>query len=88
MIADRGRISVSSSNNHSQVAGEMDLTKPQFATLLFKSQQECAELWSDILNAANVIKQTCQADKPKPETAEQEANAYTDAEESSPSTDL
>lgn len=88
MIADRGRISISSPNSQSQIAGEMDLTKPQFATLLFKSQQECAELWSDILNGANVIKQTCQADKPKPESTAQEANAYTDAEESSPSTDL
>ncbi|MDC5855044.1 AsmA family protein [Vibrio europaeus] len=88
MIADRGRISVSSSTSHSQVAGEMDLTKPQFATLLFKSQQECAELWSDILNGANVIKQTCKVDKPQPTTNTQEASNYTEMEESLPSTDL
>lgn len=88
MIADRGRISISSPNSQSQIAGEMDLTKPQFATLLFKSQQECLELWSDILNGANVIKQTCKADKPQPTKNTQEASNYKEAEESLPSTDL
>jgi len=83
MIADRGRITVSSPNRTSQIAGEMDLTKPQFATLLFKSQHDCAELWSDILNGANVIKQTCE-----PQSIPPSPERHSSDTESSPSTDL
>ncbi|OAJ96076.1 AsmA family protein [Vibrio bivalvicida] len=88
MTADRGRITVSSPNSISQIAGEMDLTKPQFSTLLFKSQHDCAELWSDILSATNVIKQTCKPDKPQPITPSPELEIHSSATESSPSTDL
>ncbi|KJY84088.1 membrane assembly protein AsmA [Vibrio galatheae] len=59
ITADRGRITLTSPDGQSQLAGGVDLTKPQFATLLLKSQQECVELWSDMINGANVIKQTC-----------------------------
>jgi len=59
--ADRGRVIVQSVSQSevTQIAGEMDLTKPQYATLLLKSEQACLQLWSDIINGANVIKTTC-----------------------------
>ncbi|MEF1289014.1 AsmA family protein [Vibrio sp. M260118] len=81
--ADRGRVTINSSNTETQVAGEMDLTKPQFATLLLKSEQECSELWSDILNRANVIKQTCDA----PASA-QTPSDHSPEGSSTPNTDL
>ncbi|UPQ88042.1 AsmA family protein [Vibrio sinaloensis] len=57
--ADRGRIRVQGQSDPVQLAGEWDLTKPAFASLLLQSRQQCAELWSDILSHTNVIKSVC-----------------------------
>ncbi|WP_100754348.1 AsmA family protein [Vibrio salilacus] len=57
--ADRGRITITGDNNQTQLAGQVDLTKPQYASLLIQSQQRCLEFWSDILSKTNVINATC-----------------------------
>lgn len=83
--ADRGRIEISGKEGRTQIAGEVDLTKPEFATLLLKSEQECQELWSDVLGKANVIKQTCDQIKPpysEASSAQQQEAGY------EPNTDL
>lgn len=59
---DRGRITIDGKSDSTHLAGQVDLTKAEYATILLKSHQPCLELWSDILNRANVIKKTC--DKP------------------------
>ncbi|RTZ14583.1 AsmA family protein [Vibrio aquaticus] len=59
---DRGRITIDGKSDTTHLAGQADLTKAEYATILLKSHQPCLELWSDILNRANVIKKTC--DKP------------------------
>ncbi|MGD8233950.1 AsmA family protein [Vibrio sp. TRT 1302] len=62
--ADRGRMVIAGGNDNAQIAGEVDLTKLEFATLLLKAEQKCQELWSDVLGKANVIKQTCSDKEP------------------------
>ncbi|WP_176286555.1 AsmA family protein [Vibrio sp. JPW-9-11-11] len=57
--ADRGRVSVQGKQDTLQLAGEWDLTKAPFASLLIQSRQECLELWSDIVAHTNVIKSVC-----------------------------
>ena len=57
--ADRGRITIAGRNHQSQLAGQVDLTKPQYASLLVQSQQRCLELWSDVISKTNVIKVVC-----------------------------
>lgn len=86
--ADRGRIAVFSTKGATQLAGEMDLTKPQFATLLLKSEQPCLQLWSDLINGANVIKATCDTPKHTEPKASQVEDAQDSEPESEPSTTL
>ncbi|WP_038175449.1 AsmA family protein [Vibrio pacinii] len=57
--ADRGRVTITGGNNQTQLAGQVDLTKPQYASLLMQSQQRCLELWSDVISKTNVINVTC-----------------------------
>ena len=83
--ADRGRILIAAQEGTTQLAGEADLTKPQLATLLLKSEQTCQELWSDILGKANVIKQTCGEKSPQ---SPQASDAQESAVASGPSTAL
>lgn len=86
--ADRGRIIVHSTEGATQLAGEMDLTKPQFATLLLKSHQPCLQLWSDLINGANVIKATCDTPKHTEPKAPQAEENQDSEPESGPNTTL
>ncbi|WP_231566530.1 AsmA family protein [Vibrio caribbeanicus] len=58
--ADRGRLSLSSKGEEAELTGHIDMLKPEFATLLFRTQTPCQRLWSDIFSLTNVIEQTCQ----------------------------
>lgn len=59
LLADRGRIAIHSVASNSELAGQIDLTKTEFATLILRSDHQCQQLWSDILDRANVIKLRC-----------------------------
>ncbi|MCG9597733.1 AsmA family protein [Vibrio sp. Isolate25] len=56
---DRGRIKVSSDGESAELAGQIDLTKPQFGTLIFTSKHHCQRLWSDIFTRTNIIEDVC-----------------------------
>ncbi len=62
--ADRGRLSLSSKGEEAELKGYIDMLKPEFATLLFRTQTPCQRLWSDIFSLTNVIEQTCQEAAP------------------------
>ena len=57
--ADRGRIEIASKGENAQLAGTLDMTKPEFGTLIFTSEHNCQRLWSDIFNLTNVIQDVC-----------------------------
>lgn len=59
--ADRGRISIASHSDNAQLSGQVDLAKPEFATLLFNMNHGCEQLWSAIFEQTNRIKNRCQS---------------------------
>ncbi|WP_394145836.1 AsmA family protein [Vibrio atypicus] len=64
--ADRGRIQIESKSDNAQMTGVIDLTKPEFATLLFETSQQCQRLWSDIFSRTNVIEDNCEEEVAPP----------------------
>lgn len=66
IAADRGRVQIVSKSELAELTGRVDMTKPEFATLLFSSQNGCQRLWSDIFSLTNVIEQTCSQQKLTP----------------------
>ncbi len=57
--ADRGRLTIHSASSSSEIAGNVDLTKPEFATLILRTQHQCHQLWSDLIERANQIELRC-----------------------------
>lgn len=57
--ADRGRVTVQSKSENAQLSGRLDLTKPKFGTLILNINHECQQLWSEIFDLTNVIKNVC-----------------------------
>ncbi|MDN3608568.1 AsmA family protein [Vibrio ostreicida] len=59
LSADRGRITINAHSDSAQLAGRIDLTKPQFGSLIFTTQQGCQRLWSDVIALKSVVKEMC-----------------------------
>lgn len=78
--ADRGRIEIASKGENAQLAGTLDMTKPEFGTLIFTSEHNCQRLWSDILNLTNVIQDVC-GEPIEPIVPANEANHSSEDEE-------
>ena len=78
--ADRGRIEIASKGEKAQLAGTLDLTKPEFGTLIFTSEHNCQRLWSDIFNLTNVIQDVC-GEPIEPIVPANEANHSSEDEE-------
>ncbi len=57
--ADRGRIRIQSQAEKGALVGQLDLTKPQFGTLILNINQACQQLWSEVFDLTNVISQVC-----------------------------
>jgi hypothetical protein len=82
--ADRGRLTIHSASKSSEIAGNVDLTKPEFATLILRSQHQCHQLWSDLIERANQIEVRCA--EPSIDSAPPANQASVEPQE--PSTDL
>ena len=82
---DRGRINIKAQGNKAELAGNIDLTKYHFGTLIFTSENDCKRLWSDVLSQTNVIQQTCSSptNNSSPSTQAQDSSL----DEGKPSTD-
>ncbi|KIE19526.1 membrane assembly protein AsmA [Vibrio sinaloensis] len=81
--ADRGRLSLSSKGEEAELTGHIDMLKPEFATLLFRTQTPCQRLWSDIFSLTNVIEQTCQEAEATPPAHADGAQHQEEASDSS-----
>ena len=76
---DRGRMQITAKGEKAQLAGNIDLAKYQFGTLIFTSEAECKRLWSDILSQTNIVQEVC-----SPTSNRQAVSSV----EETPSTDL
>lgn len=61
IAADRGRISLSSqeSSHGTQLAGKIDLTKPELATVLLQVEDKCQRLQADLTAKAYQVSDIC-----------------------------
>ncbi|RSD32835.1 AsmA family protein [Vibrio pectenicida] len=83
---DRGRININSRGSKAELAGNIDLTKYQFGTLIFTSENGCKRLWSDILSQTNAIQQTCPF--PKSDSSPSTQTQDSSLDKGKPRTDL
>ncbi|GLT20369.1 hypothetical protein GCM10007938_41530 [Vibrio zhanjiangensis] len=56
---DRGRIAMLAKGSNAELAGNIDLAKYPFGTLIFTSESNCKRLWSDILSQTNLVQEIC-----------------------------
>ncbi|MBU2896794.1 AsmA family protein [Vibrio hepatarius] len=83
---DRGRININSRGSKAELAGNIDLTKYHFGTLLFTSENGCKRLWSDILSQTNVTQQLCPS--PTNESTSNKPDQDSSLDKGKPRTDL
>ena len=83
--SDRGRLTIQAQSDNAQLSGRLDLTKPEFGSLLLNINQDCQQLWSEIFEQTNVIKERCSVPQ-RPTSAQPESNQEADGN-ASPITD-